>query len=112
MTRLLVGGLVGASLVMLIVGFAIPALALGPGSGETGPTSQDAWEAMYEPCIVGDWEAMAKAMEAIHDRYFTSMPCFSYGFDEGTQAPDTGWGGSGGHKGGGMMGGRGAMMGW
>jgi len=118
MKRMLGVGLIGAGLAVLIVGFAIPAFAHGPGGEDTAPVSRDAWEAMYEACIGGDWGVMAEAMEAIHDRHSAGMPCFNNSFeshDEGTQATETGWRGSGGHMDGGMMsgymGGPGSMMG-
>jgi hypothetical protein len=118
MKKMLFGSLIGAGMVILIASFVIPASAHGPGAGETAPASRNAWEAMYEACIGGDREAMAEAMEAIHERYSAGMPCFNYSFDgpeEGTQAPETGWRGSGGHMGGGRMGGHiggpGGMMG-
>lgn len=80
MKRILLVGLVVASLGLLAAGFAIPAFAHGPGGGEAAPADQDAWEAMYEACVNGDWEAMAEAAEEAHGD------------------------GMGGHMGGGMMG--------
>ncbi len=115
MKKILIAGLVGASLAILVAGFAIPAFAHGPVSGETAPADRVAWGAMYEACISGDWEEIAEAMEEIHDQYVASMPCYNYGYgapEEGIQAPSPGWGSDGGYMGGGMMGGSGGMMGW
>ena len=115
MKKILVAGLVGASLAILVVGFAIPAFAHVPGVGETAPADRGEWEAMYEACISGTWDEMAEAMEEFHNQYAASMPCYNYGYgapDEGAQEAAPGWGSGGGHMGGGMMGGSGGMMGW
>ncbi len=102
MKRILLVGLVVASLGLLAAGFAIPAFAHGPGGGEATPADQDAWESMHEACETGDWEAMAEAAEEVHGEDFGDMPCHGDG--------DNRWDGMGGHMGGGMMGG--GMMGW
>ncbi len=90
MKKILVVGLVIVTL-SLLASLAIPALAHGPGDGETAPAHQEAWEAMHEACEEGNWEAMAEAAEEAHGE----------------------WGGMGGHMSGSMMGsGWGGMMGW
>jgi hypothetical protein len=105
--------LVGLAGVVLAIGLAVPALAHGTGGeGEAGG-SPSAWEAMYGACAAGDWEAMAEAAEEVHEDYSDYMPC--YGYYEPEQDiqmyPDRGdrWDG---HMDGGMMRGRGGMMGW
>jgi hypothetical protein len=108
MKRILLVGLVVASLGLLSAGFAIPVFAHGPQAGEATPTNQDAWEAMHETYEIGDWEAMAEAAEEVHGEDFGNMPCHGEGYyvpEEGTQTPDNHWNGMGGHMGGGMMGG-------
>ena len=101
MKRILLVGLLVASLGLLVAGFAIPVFAHGPGGGEAAPADQDAWESMHEACETGDWEAMAEAAEEVHGEDFGDMPCHGDGSNH--------WG-MGGHMGGGMMGG--GMMGW
>jgi hypothetical protein len=96
--------LISLVVVGIISGFAIPVLAHGPGGGEAVPTSQDAWQAMWEACINGDWEAMAEAAEEIHGEASGHMPGHSYDApEEGDKWPATRWSETGGHMGGGMM---------
>ena len=96
MKRILVIGLVLASMVALI--FAIPVLAHGPEESEMAPCTEGDWEAMHEVCEEGDWGAMHEACEegdweAMHEA------C-----EEGDYAPAWRWGDMGGHMGRGMMG--------
>jgi hypothetical protein len=108
MKRILLIGLIMASMSLLIAVFAIPAFAHGPG-GKTGSTDNGEWEAMYEACLSGDWGAMIEAAKEVHENYSGYMPCFGYnegtgGYNEESQSPSSGWGEIGHHMGGGMMG--------
>ncbi len=104
MKRILLVGLVIVSL--LVAGFAIPVFGHGPEDGEAAPENEEAWEAMYESCEAGDWEAMAEAAEEVHGDDFGYMPCHGqgdYATEDGTQVRANRWGGMGGHMGGGMI---------
>ena len=81
-------------LVMLVV--SVPVLAHGPDDG-VGAPSEQSWEAMYEACQNGDWDAMAEAAEEFHGEDFGLM----HGDGEGM---GTHMGGMSGHMSGGMMG--------
>ncbi len=113
MKRILLVGL-AISLGLLVIAFTIPVFGHGPEDGEAAPANEEAWEAMYESCEAGDWEAMAEAAEEVHGDDFGYMPCHGqgdYAPDEGAGARANRWGGMGGHMGGGMMGGSsGSMM--
>jgi hypothetical protein len=104
MKRILLIGLVVAGLA--VVGYAIPVLAHGPEGTGTTTTNQDTWEAMYEACWNGDWEAMDEIAEAMHGEGYGYMPHHSEGYhtpEAVGQAPDNHWGGMWDHMGGGMM---------
>lgn len=133
MKKIILIGAAVASLTALIVFFALPVLAQGPGAGGATPPNQDAWQAMHEACLKGDWEAMARAAEEIHsnsgcisqtDEYWDMYEHMNGGCDQigGSTSSDeqstnnissyTGnsQNGKGGMMGGGMM--SGGMMGW
>jgi hypothetical protein len=116
MKRILLVGLVVAGLT--VVGFSVPAFAHGPEATGTVTTNQGTWEAMYEACWTGDWEAMAEAAEAVHGEDFGYMHFHgegNYAPKEGDQVPANNWGGTWDHMGGGTTGGGGGgggMMGW
>ena len=96
MKKLLLIGSIMLVVGLLIVGFATPIFAHGPGDGGATLENEEAWEAMHEACANGDWEAMAEAAEEV---YGEDMP--HYGEDDYDHQR---WGGWGGHMGGGMMG--------
>lgn len=58
--------LAGIALLSLIIFAAVPALAHGPSDGET---DDGTWNAMYEACENGDYQAMADAAEEYHETY-------------------------------------------
>lgn len=114
MKRILMVGLVVAGLA--VVGFAVPVFAHGPEAIGTATANQNTWEAMYEACQTGDWEAMAEAAEVVHGEDFGYMPYHGgdyYAPENGGQGPANNWGGTWDHMGGGTTGGGwGGMMGW
>ncbi len=97
MKKLLLIGSIVLVLGLLIAGFTTPIFAHSRDDGGATPANEEAWKAMHEACESGDWEAMAKAAEAVHGEDFDYMPYH----DENDYAPAGGWGG---HMGG-MMGG-------
>ena len=119
MKKLLLTGLVIA-VVGLTAGLAIPAFAQDPPGGDPGTPGEDTWEAMHEACEEGDWDAMARAAEQVHEELGYG-PCHgddNPGPEDATPNGNNLGGmmggytrGSGGTAGG-HMGGRGGMMGW
>ena len=101
MRRLLLIGLVTATLGLLIVGLATPIFAHGPDDGAT-PTDGETWEEMHEACTNGDWEAMDEAAREMHGEGFSDMPCHGEGDYASANGRDMMGGGM---MGGGMMGG-------
>ncbi|MBI2907789.1 MAG: hypothetical protein HYX92_09055 [Chloroflexi bacterium] len=95
MRRTLLAGLVGLVTGLLVAGFALPAFAQRVGD------ATDAWDAMHQACLSGDWEAMNQAAQQAHG----GIPGGMMG-----GRGRTGAGGMMGNGGGGMMGG--GMMGW
>ncbi|MCK4965346.1 MAG: hypothetical protein KAS54_09685 [Dehalococcoidia bacterium] len=106
MKNILFGGIFIAGLGLLGASFAIPTFAHEPSGGEATLTNQEVWEYMQEACEVGDWDAMAEAIEETHGEGFSYMPCHEEGYhthEDESQAPANPWDGMWDHMGGGMM---------
>jgi hypothetical protein len=74
MKKLLLIGSIVLVIGLLIAGFTTPIFAHGPEDGEATPANEGAWEEMHEACENGDWEAMTKAAEEVHEGEFDDMP--------------------------------------
>lgn len=106
MKRILFVGLLITAL-SLGVGFAGPVFAHSPAEGDSGTPDQESWQAMYEACEKGDWEAMAEAAKEVHES-FGYAPYHGYEYPSSNYWRPNSWGGMmGGH-----MGGWNGMMGW
>jgi len=108
MKNFLLIGSIMVSLSLLIVLYAVPAFAHGPG-GYTDFADSGTWESMYQACRDGDLDAMLEGAGEVHEDYSGYIPCFDY--DEGSNSPDSEGSPSAGRcKMGYQMGG--GMMGW
>jgi len=96
MKKMLLIGSIGLVLGLLIAGFTTPLFAHGPDDGGATLENEEAWEAMYEACEEGDWEAMAEW----HAQCYGEEGTMNGGMMRGGMMG----GGMGGHMGGGMMG--------
>jgi len=103
MKKLLLLGSIVLVLGLLIAG-STAIFAHGPDDSEAIAPNGEAWSAMHEACINGDWEKMAEAAKEFHGEDFEYMPHHGY-YDRdhryGHNHQQYGWGG---HMGRGMMG--------